>query len=189
MEEKGKFVITKELIEKAKTYMPLSEKTEMANYLVTECLVEAEKGEQELSMGLSPLWKEDNAQKAVAYQTLFLQFYLGIDFTENKNTFDDYASSFIFNALERLKNDKDVKDKIYDMIYDFREFKKLADAEIYQEKQRRNDPINRLLENMAKVSSPENFKEKTEELEKVMSEIEKGRAALNEKRSAEASKK
>ena len=189
MEEKGKFVITKEMIEEAKTYMPLTEKTEMAKYIVEQCLVEAEKGEQELSMGLSPLWKEDNAKKAIAYQTLFLQYYFGINFSEDSPSFDDYASSFIFNALERLKNDKDVKDKIYDMIYDFREFKKLADAEIYQEKQRRNDPINRLLENMAKVSSPENFKEKSEELEKVISEIEKGRAALNEKRNAEASKK
>ena len=175
MGNKEKFVITKETVQNAKTYMPLDEKWNYAKVLSQTCLVEA--GEQEKSMGLSPLWKEDNYLKAICVQNIFLSYYLGLELQEvaTVEEFDRYAEGQYMNCLERFKNDPALKEKIFDMLYDFRELKKLIDVEIYQEKQVRNDSINRLLENMAKVSSPENFKAKGEELKSLLKEIEKSK--------------
>lgn len=155
--------------------MPIRDKYSYALVLTRECLVPVDRNKNEFAMRLSPLWKEDNVAKAILLHNILAGYYFDIEVPAEKSTafFDECGETAFMNCLERYKSDPALKDKIFDIIYDFKEFKKLVDAEIYQEKQRRNDPINRLLENIAAVTSPENMEERNKEMMKVIGEIDK----------------
>lgn len=188
--EKKTFVLTKEVVASAKTYMPINVKYDFAASLVDGCLIAAKPDEQEKSMSLSPFYKEDNRAKAVLVQNIFFEYYFGAEVPTERplEFYDECGQAALMNTLERYKSDAALKDKIYDILADYKEFKKIVDAEIYQEKQHRNDPISRLLANMAKTVSPNTFAEKGEELKKLLKGLEDGREELKEKREKELNK-
>ena len=173
MGKKEKITITKETVRNARCYMPLADKYAWAEMAAEKCVVAYPPDEEEKAMSLSPLYKEDNVAKAVVYQNVLLSFYLGIEIGDDYDveTFDRYGEGQLLNTIERFKSDPELKDKIFDLLADYKETKKFIDNEVYQMKQRKNDPINRLLQNMAKVTSPENFREKGEEIQKLLQGI------------------
>jgi hypothetical protein len=158
--------------------MPVSEKYDYALTLASECLDAYEKTDNEKAMSLSPVYKENNLTKTVLLQTILMQYYFGIEIEDGDimDFFDACGRGQIMNCLERFKSDPALKDRVFDILFDFKELKGMVNAEIYQEKLRRNDPINRLLENIAHVSSPENLREKNEEMRKLIEDIDNLRA-------------
>ena len=69
------------------------------------------------------------------------------------------------NQLERLKKEKQVANKVYDLLYDFKAFELILNGAIHDEIEMANDPAIRIAEVLAVQTTPEQFKETLSMLE------------------------
>ena len=109
----------------------------------------------------------------------YLKVTIPDDFSDKD--YDRYASSHILNQLERFKSNAELKDKVFDLLNDYRDFKKILDTEIFNEKEVRNDSVERLSAAISIVSNPENIAKMKDELEKKMGEFEIAQIEAKEK--------
>lgn len=177
-----KFVITKELIEKAQGYMPLGEKVLLAENIAQMSVVPMKTAQSnEIGNGIfavPPQVTEDGGIKRKCLLNVFLSYYLDIEIEQvTDEMYDYYGGSQIFNQLERLKSNPDVKDKVFDILTDYREFKGMVDAQIFAQIRNANDPLARIAAGLAVSLTPEKLQELSEQLKSVRKEtetIEKG---------------
>jgi hypothetical protein len=150
----------------------------MAKAIAPKCIEKSKTAEQNQKglefLALPTLWVDDLETKNLYTMVVLLTEYLKIkvpdDFTDE--IYDEYASTHILNQLERFKSNLALKDKVFDLLNDFRDFKKILDTEIFNEKEVRNDPVARLSAAISIISNSENIKKMQEELEKSASEFE-----------------
>lgn len=99
--------------------------------------------------------------------------------------YDYYAEDHLLNQIERFKSDPEVKDIVFDLMSDYKDFKKLVDTEIYNAKANANDPIPRLSAAIAVLTAPETISTITEELKKIGEErtaqLDVEKKAINER--------
>lgn len=166
-----KFVITKELIEKAKAYMPIKEKQELAEMIAdmsTVCIKTAEQNAIGNGiLALPPQKAEDGVTKRKCLLNVFLSFYFNIEIEKvTDELYDYFGESQIFNQLERMKGCAEIKDKVFDILTDYREFKGMVDAQIFANIRNANDTPARILAGIAVTLTPEKVKELTEMIKK-----------------------
>lgn len=185
------FKITKEMLVRAKSYMPLAEKISYSKSVAEICLKEYKTADENVSgekfLAYPYLKGEDMGLKSVLLLNVLLGFYFDIEVKDDSEKvyeqYDYYAGGNILNQIERFKSDYEIKDKIFDLIADYKDFKKMVDTEIYNLKTLSNDGLARFSAAMQVLSSPENIKKFNEELQKVMKENE-----INIKETANAPK-
>ena len=173
------FIITDEIMAKAKTYMPLADKEDLAKQIADLCLVPMKTAEQnkigEKLLAMPYLRAEDMAQKQMLLLRTLLGFYFDVEVDPEENgytQYDFYAGAHIYNQLERFKS-TEYKTKAFDILSDFKDFKKMVDTEIYNIRANWNDPIGRFTAAMQILSTPENLKTLGEELKKMQIEAKK----------------
>ena len=175
------FIITEKRVKKATKYVPLAEKMGFSAAYAPDCLKEVEISVQKLQgdslLALPPLWAENIQFKQMYLLRAFLEMYVHIEFAADfpSKEYDKYAASHPFNHLERLKNNPELRDIVFDILTDFKELKKLFDIEIYNLKAARNDGMERALAGISIISSPEAIKAMTDEMQKLAQTIEKGK--------------
>lgn len=175
---KKKFKVTEDLLRSANDYIPLNRKVAIAKVIAPKCIEKSKTAEQNRKglefLSLPTLWVDDLETKSLYTMSVLLTEYLKVqipeDFTDE--TYDEYASMHILNQLERFKSNLSLKDKVFDLLNDYRDFKKLLDTEIFNEKEVRNDPVARMSAAISIVSNPENIKRMQAELEKTAAEFE-----------------
>ena len=128
--------ITKEMIQNANDYISISEKEYMAEIIADTCIAESENG----------TFYERFAMKVMQEGIFFLSAYLKVDVTIKENVsgqeqYDEYYKDHIFNQIERLKTDTEIKAKIFDILLDYKEFCKFVDKEIERKLKEKNDLI------------------------------------------------
>ena len=188
-EHKEPFVITEEMIVKATSYLPLAEKRAFVNVMAKNCLevvdVTLDEIAQETAIPLPQLHKEKCGAKQLYLMYYFLTEYLHIEIADDfgDEEYDYYAGSHIFNQLERFKSkDAEIKNKVFDILYDFKELKKMLDTEIFNLKESLNDGVERISSSIGLLSTPENVKALNELLQKTIGEVENKQKELAEKR-------
>lgn len=104
------FIITKEMVLKAPTYMDLRTKESLSQSIAALCLKDMKIAYQneagQKALALPVLKKEDTALKTILLLNSFLGFYFDITLDSNEDSYeqyDYYAKSHPFNQLERLK--------------------------------------------------------------------------------------
>lgn len=175
---KKKFYVTEEMLRKANDYVPLSKKVAIAKIIAPKCIEKSKTAEQNQKglefLALPTLWVDDIETKNLYTMSILLSEYLNEkipeDFTDE--IYDEYASAHILNQLERFKSNVVLKDKVFDLLNDFRDFKKILDIEIFNEKEVRNDPVARLSAAISIISNPENIKKMQAEMENTALEFE-----------------
>lgn len=172
------FVLTKEMMLGAETYMPLAEKTANARLIAEACVRPMETAEQnkpaDQLISLPMLCEEDYALKSILLLNTLLGYYFDIEVDENTDpfeTYDFYAGGHLLNQIERFKGDRETKDIAFDILEDFREFKKMVDTMIFNEKANANDPIGRLAASIEILSTPEAIQTLMDELQKTGGEL------------------
>lgn len=189
--EKKIFIIDEEMIKKATSYIPLATKKAIAIALADACLVAVDKTTEniatETQLPIPQLYREECGAKPLYLMYYFLTEYLHIamsdEFTEEE--YDYYASSHIFNQLERFKTaDKEIKDKVFDILYDYKELKKMLDTEIFNLKESRNNTLDRIQDSISLFASPENIKQLNDLLQKTIGEVETAQKKLADKRTS-----
>lgn len=175
---KKKFRITEEMLNNANDYIPIQKKVEIAKAIAPDCIEKSKTAEQNQKglefLALPMLWVDDMEKKTLYTMYVFLTEYLKIDVPSEfaSHDYDRFASAHIINQMERFKNVDSLKGKIFDILSDFRDFKKILDTEIYNEKEVRNDPVARLSAAISIVSDPENIKKMQQALEQKTEEFE-----------------
>lgn len=179
---KKKFKITEEMLMAATDYIPLTKKIAIAKIIAPKCIeksVTAEQNQKGLEfLALPTQWVDDLETKNLYTMSVLLREYLGVKIPESftDQNYDEYASVHILNQLERFKSNVSLKDKVFDLLSDFRDFKKMLDTEIFNEKEVRNDPVARISAAISIASNHENIKKAQEEIERLAGEFESAQA-------------
>lgn len=174
------FKVTKEMLKNAITYMPLSVKKDVSKQIAELCLVDIDTDKQnkigESLISLPHLKGEDLALKSIFMLNTLIGFYLDQDMPETDENgeefdaferYDEYAGGHLLNQIERFKSDPEVKDIVFDLMSDYKEFKKMVDTELYNMKANANDPIPRFSATVAVLGAPETMATIIEEIKKV----------------------
>lgn len=186
------FVLTREIMANAQTYMTLSDKMTLARAITKNCLRKMPVAHEELyredSMFVPQLVEEDMALKSMLLQNTLLGYYFGIDMEDIDNLsaetmyekYDYYAGGHLLNQIERYKGDKELKNVAFDIAEDWREFKKIVDTMIYNEKQNVNDPLARIAMTLTFLGTPEKLSEAIESIKTMDINKLAGNAATTE---------
>ena len=192
--KKEKFKVTEEMISKASDYIPYFEKVTIASDLAESCIEVVDKITDgiasETQLPIPQLYKEQTGAKQYFLMYYLLTRYLHIDIKEakwNDEEYDYYASSHIFNQLERFKsgNNADVKAKVFDILYDYKQLKQMLETEIYNLKESKNNGLDRLQGYLDLFASPDNIKQLNDLLQKTIANTEVAQKKLAEKRATE----
>lgn len=190
MESREKFIITDEMIRGASDYIPFDEKRTIAEDQAPACLVAVDKGTDEIAtetqLPIPQLYKEQCGTKQYFLMYYFLTKYLHVKIAETGWTteeYDYYASSHIFNQLERFKSkDAEIKNKVFDILYDYKQLKSMLEVEIYNLKETKNSALDRLQDSISLFASPENIAKLNELMQKNLGELEEAQKKLAAKR-------
>jgi len=147
---------TEEDILNATTYMPIGLKAKTAKAIAVSSIavvnvnmdITSDTGEKS-QRPLPPRYTEDVMTKMAWQLRMLLCYYLKEDLgTEDMTAemYDEWGKVAVFNQLDRLKQSKnvDVRNKVYDILDDYRELCKMVSTEIAMELTVRNDPFNRV---------------------------------------------
>lgn len=175
------FEITKEMMLSAKTYMDIESKEDLAHSIAVRVLrpmATAKQNHPADELIALPMMMEENVRlKSILLMVTLFSYYFDIEFEEDENgvlrfDYDFYAGGHPMNQIERFKSDRETKDIAFDLIEDFREFRKLVDTMIYNEKANANDPVERLMASISVLSTPENVQTLANELTKSSEELQ-----------------
>ena len=201
MENKETFVFTEEDIKNASEYMPLASKITLSKEIASGCIVPMKTADQNIPgldfLALPELYEEDLGRKSIMLLSTLLGWYFDIQMPVDEEgritaeIYDRFAAGAPLNQLERFKGNAVLRDKVFNIIADFKEFKKMVDTEIYNIKANNNDPVARFNAAVMIVSKPENITKLLKELQNTGAEYEKvlkENKLLGEKKAAEMRK-
>ncbi len=175
--------LTKEIIENACDYIPLQRKHIWARNVATVSLqnVTLNGGEKNTAFATPDRYEENTMARQMALASALAQNYLKVYPEETvlqEKDYDEILSSHLVNQLERLKGDRDVRDKVFNILYDFGELKKMLNTEIYSRLGHFNDTLGRLFVAIS-MSEPQDLEQMSEDLKAIgvaVSDYEKRRA-------------
>ena len=179
---------TEDDILNAETYMPIGLKAKTAKAIAVSSVsvvnvnmdITDDEGKK-TQRSLPPRYTEDVVTKMAWQLRMLLVFYLKQDLGSENMTaemYDEWGKVAVFNQLDRLKQSKnsEVRNRVYDILDDFRELCKMVSTEIAMELAVRNDPFNRLAVWVTEQISPELISRLKEGLVSAKDEISEYRA-------------
>lgn len=172
------FELTREHMAKAITYMPLVQKTILAETIARMCLkpVKAlnETDPIDNFLIIPSVVGEDNYKKECMLLNTLLSHYFDIKIPKmTAEIYDKYMGSHIVNQLERYKNDKEFQHKAFDILTDYKTIRRMVETELYNLKTKENDLAERLLKGISlwsaekMTSDPEYLAKMTDEIKKL----------------------
>lgn len=172
-----KIVITGEMIDKAESYLPLARKLAIIEVITPLCISTVRLVDEKGEASVPNRAEEDVLYSRRAAMGVFLRHYLNYEFEGWEedialplNLYDQWAGSHVFNQLERLKSVAAVRDKVFDILADYKEFVKLLNNAIYTRINHQNDAVLRFNQMMESNTTPEAFQQAREELIKLAEE-------------------
>lgn len=172
-----RIVLTAETLENARTYLPIAEKQAIAEAAENNCILRVEVGAKDDNgtyFAAPAMAMENPAKKAMLLTGVLAKWYLQIQFNGEGNEYlptdeeyDALAGSHLLNQIERLKRDKAIADKCFDLLADYKLLEKMVNATVYSDLQVRNDAVLRLLADMQAKTTPEYFSSVAEQLKDV----------------------
>lgn len=144
-------ILTKEILQNASDYMPAEEKQLWADRVANVCIVSVDmtgKDDNGRVLPVPPRCEENNLARTFALAQALAQEYLKLYPKEKvllETDYEEILSSHLVNQIEKLKSDRDVRDKAFNVLYDFGELKKMLNTSIFSKLGHLNDPLSRLL--------------------------------------------
>lgn len=142
-----KFILTKEMLLAARTYLPIGEKEAFVSETAPKCFDRLQITNNDDAM--PPMYMENTGIKSRYLMAAFVGKYLGIGFTGEKEDktlmtdaeYDKYAGSHLLNQIERLKSDNACRDRCFDLLADYRDLEKRMGAQIHGLMDVQNDTV------------------------------------------------
>lgn len=167
------FMITDEIMQNAVSYMPIEEKQELAKTIAQQCVMDIPTAKQNLEgekfLALPYIKGEDKEIKSMCLLNVLLLHYLkiSIETPMDEKIYNYYAGGAILNQIERYKSNFNLKSKAFDLLADYKEFRKFVDVEVNNLIAVNNDILARLMASISIFSNPDNVKKAVEELQKI----------------------
>ncbi|MEG1757794.1 MAG: hypothetical protein RR235_04970 [Oscillospiraceae bacterium] len=173
----GKVVLSASDIEKAKSYMPLLNKAAVARAMAPACVETVKLGTEDRLSPIPDRAQENTMTRERGLMGVFVRFYLNLewegweeDILIPVNIYDDFMGSHIFGQLERMKSNARLRDKVFDMLSDYRRFQSMLGTEIATLIAHKNDVAARLLSVIYSQTTSESMSGAMEELERLKNE-------------------
>lgn len=182
-------VLTEETVrDKARSYVPIAEKEAFIRSVSDNCFdriaIGGANGED-----VPPMWKENGIIRQKYLAGALVKLYLGLEYaTEDGDEwlptdaeYDRIMGGNPMNQLERIRRstkDGNIRDKCYDLTYDFKALERLLNGEIAGMKPAANDLLTRFSRMVDAQTSPEAFEKlamSAEELQKTVEELKEQR--------------
>lgn len=187
----NKIVLTEDSVKDAISYVPIQTKEEFCDYCARRCIQKVTvslNGAEESAM--PDMWMENTFDKSRYLMTALLVLYLGVPVKEvereegniwlmTKKHYDKCGRSHLINQLDRMKGTAAVRDKVFDLLRDYRDLEKRLSTEIYSNLNIQNDPANRIIMKLTMDMSSEAM----EEQRKAFEELQKGIEEMKESKS------
>nr|DAQ30237.1 MAG TPA: hypothetical protein [Caudoviricetes sp.] len=162
----NKIVITQEIVKNATDYIPLMKKQEMAETIAQKCIVKVLMKYTEKGDGTDSVPMPDRYQEYHMYTNLYLMGVLAheylhipyegdgtgkeiIDYENLKmpaNVYDQWGASHVLNQLEQMKTDREMREKVFDLLNDFKDFRWMLAHEIDILLGHNNDVVTRMMQ-------------------------------------------
>lgn len=162
----NKIVITPEIVKSATDYIPLMKKQEMAETIAQKCIVKVLMKYTEKGDGTDSVPMPDRYQEYHMYTNLYLMGVLAheylhipyegdgtgkeiIDYENLKmpaNVYDQWGASHVLNQLEQMKTDRELREKVFDLLNDFKDFRWMLAHEIDILLGHNNDVVTRMMQ-------------------------------------------
>ena len=150
-------IITEDTIMNATLYVPIEKKSVLARSFAQECIskVEIKLNKDDSSSILPPRYQENPMMKSMYGMMTLLSQYLHImpkdedgNVSMTSELFDEWGASSVMNQLDRLKSSKnpEIKNRVYDILDDYREFYRMLGVEISSLLANKNDLLSRLIQ-------------------------------------------
>lgn len=78
----------------------------------------------------------------------------GEDYLMAADDYDRAASMHVLNALERMKSDAAARDKVFDLLRDYKDLERMVSAELNAQLAARNDVLPRVLHVLTQTATP-----------------------------------
>ena len=148
-----KYVVTAEAVTKANDYLPLAKKNEFVDYCAQKCFarVSIHAGEA-AGDEFPPMYVENSDAKSRYLMGALCLLYLpiGAEFADEddpylitEEQYDALAASHVMNQLERLKSNAALRDKVFDILADYKDLEKRLNTAVYGFMSVMNDPVAR----------------------------------------------
>lgn len=172
--------ITLDDVKKARVYMPVETKEAVARLFAKIIVQIVPNDAAKTTFPLPDLRVENRVRRLQCLHGVLCGWYFGADFeketlkyktdtgeTEGKEiafcmsvaALDKWLEGHPMNQLERLKKEKAVANKIYDLLYDFKAFEMTLNGAIREELEMQNDPALRMALILSVQTTPESVKE------------------------------
>ena len=159
----NKFEITKEIMGKAQTYIPIAMKEMLASDIAYACIKPTYKihphGEEDQfsgEYGLKPVYCESPSMKARFLMSVLLNFYLKVRGDDQSllcevDEYDGWAGAHVLNQIERFKAGE-YREKAFDILSDYRETERYINSAIYAVLRDLNDPAKRIMDALSTMT-------------------------------------
>ena len=175
-------IITEEIILNAESYIPIDMKSAMAQEFAKSCVTEVQiivenNGEKDI---LPPRYQENPKMKSLYGMMTLLDQYLHLlersengEVTFNSLDFDEWGRDCVMNQLDRFKSSKniEVRNKVYDILDDYREFYRMLGVEITSLVANKNDGLSRFIDYFKASITPDMIKDVFSQLTGTLGEI------------------
>lgn len=149
--------ITEDVIRNATIYLPIAKKSALARTFAEDCIskVEIKLSNDGNSDLLPPRYQENPMMKSLFGMMTLLSQYLHVveanekgELSMSPQEFDEWGEASIMNQLDRLKSSKnpEIKNRVYDILDDYREFYRMLGVEISSLLANKNDFLVRFMQ-------------------------------------------
>ena len=171
------FEITGAIIENARTYLPIGAKKAFVQEALPHCIDTVSM--QYEGQPLPDMAKESVENKQKQLLGILAAGYLNINFEPIDGTmwlmsdadYDYLSSSHILNQLERFKSNAATRNKIFDLMQDYKLTEKLLNSEVYSAVAIQNDACTRLIAMVQSQSTPEYVQGMVSQLKESLSQL------------------
>lgn len=174
-------IITEDIILNATIYVPIARKSSLARSFAEDCIskVEIKLNGDDSSSILPPRYQENPMMKSLYGMMTLLSEYLHMirgdedgNISMDAKAFDEWGEASIMNQLDRMKSSKnlEIRNRVYDILDDYREFYRMLGVEISSLLANKNDVLSRFLQYFQSEITPDIVKGLMDNLSSVVEE-------------------
>ena len=158
--------ITEDIILNATLYIPIEKKSALARSFAQDCIskVEIKLSGDDSSSILPPRFQENPMMKSMYGMMTLLSEYLHMmqkdedgNISMDAKSFDEWGEASIMNQLDRMKSSKnqEIRNRVYDILDDYREFYRMLGVEISSLLANKNDALSRFMQYFQSEITPD----------------------------------
>lgn len=175
--------VTEDIILNATLYIPIEKKSALARAFADDCIskVEIKLSGDDSSSILPPRFQENPMKKSMYGMMTLLSEYLHMiqkdndgNITMDAKSFDEWGEASVMNQLDRMKSGKnqEIRNRVYDILDDYREFYRMLGVEITSALANKNDILSRFLQYFQAEITPDIVRSLADGFTSTLKEIE-----------------